>query len=42
MNSTLAIHGRIYKVINAEIVKVGLIELKVQSEDVLLPLLDGK
>lgn len=42
VNSTLAIHGRTYKVINAEIVKVGLIELKVQSEDVLLPLLGGK
>lgn len=40
VNSTIVIHGRPYKVINAEIVKVGLIELKVQSEDVLLPLLD--
>ncbi|MGN4127391.1 hypothetical protein ACMGD3_20620 [Lysinibacillus sphaericus] len=38
VNSTLTIHGRTYKVINAEIVKVGLIELKVQSEDVLLPI----
>lgn len=40
VNKTIIIHGRTYKVINAEIVKVGLIELKVQSEDVLLPLLD--
>ncbi|MGG2111773.1 hypothetical protein ABFY60_14810 [Lysinibacillus pakistanensis] len=40
VNDTIAIYGRTYKVINAEIVKVGLIELKVQSEDVLIPLLD--
>jgi len=42
VNKTITIHGRTYKVINAEIVKVGLIELKVQSENVLLPLLDGE
>ena len=38
VNNTITIHGRTYKVINAEIVKVGLIELKLQSEDVLLPI----
>jgi hypothetical protein len=37
VNETISLYGRSYKVINAEIVKVGLIELKVQSEDVLLP-----
>ncbi|WP_223553401.1 hypothetical protein [Lysinibacillus sphaericus] len=40
VNETISLFGRSYKVINSEIVKVGLIELKVQSEDVLLPLLD--
>lgn len=38
VNEAIALYGRSYKVINAEIVKVGLIELKVQSEDVLLPI----
>ncbi|MFB7159387.1 hypothetical protein [Lysinibacillus sp. NPDC056232] len=38
VNEAIALYGRSYKVINSEIVKVGLIELKVQSEDVLLPI----
>ncbi|TKI53199.1 hypothetical protein FC756_25340 [Lysinibacillus mangiferihumi] len=38
VNEAIALYGRSYKVINAEIVKAGLIELKVQSEDVLLPI----
>ncbi|ACA39540.1 MULTISPECIES: hypothetical protein [Lysinibacillus] len=38
VNETIKLYGRSYKVINAEIVKAGLIELKVQSEDVLLPI----
>lgn len=36
VNEVISLYGRLYKVINAEIVKAGLIELKVQSEDVLL------
>ncbi len=38
VNEAIALYGRSYKVVNAEIVKVGLIELKVQSENVLLPI----
>lgn len=38
VNEAIELYGRSYKVINAEIVKDGLIELKVQTEDVLLPI----
>jgi len=38
VNEKIILYGRTYKIINAEVVKVGLIELKVQSEDVLLPI----
>lgn len=37
VNSTVDIYDRKYKVINAEIIKVGLIELKVTTEDTVIP-----